>query len=89
VQKWSPGRALAEGEDQMIYVGKNRWTQTEDEHLRKLARSGLSPADIATQMNRSKPSICRRALRINIAIAHDRNPMQKPLVESGLKAKGK
>jgi hypothetical protein len=46
-------------------------------------------------MERSKSSVRTRALKMNIAIAYDRNPMQKPanpstgLVELGLKAKSK
>jgi hypothetical protein len=72
-----------------------RWSPVEDERLRKLALSGFSLGQIAGQMERSKSSVRTRALKMNIAIAYDRNPMQKPanpsagLVELGLKAKSK
>jgi DNA-binding NarL/FixJ family response regulator len=50
------------------------WSTEEDERLRSLARSGLSIAEIAQQMQRSKPSIRARATKLTIAIARDRNP---------------
>jgi hypothetical protein len=70
------------------------WSPEEDSQLRKLAHSGLSTGQIAAQMERSKSSVRTRALATNVAIARDRNPMQKPhiirqLVEIGLKVKGK
>ncbi len=70
------------------------WSPEEDTQLRKLARSGLSLGEIAVQMERSKSSVRTRALAMNVAIARDRNPMQKPhiirqLVELGLKVKSK
>jgi hypothetical protein len=52
------------------------WSDEDDERLRKLAISGLSLAEIATQMERSKSSVRARALKMNIAIARDRNPMR-------------
>jgi hypothetical protein len=55
-----------------------RWSPAEDEQLRRLALSGLSLAEIAAQMERSKSSVRYRALNLKIAIARDRNPMQKP-----------
>jgi hypothetical protein len=54
------------------------WSPAEDEQLRRLALSGLSLAQIASQMERSKSSVRNRALNLNIAIARDRNPMQTP-----------
>jgi hypothetical protein len=57
------------------------WSPAEDQQLRKLALSGQSLAQIAAQMQRGKSSVRTRALKLEIAIAHDRNPMretQKP-----------
>lgn len=51
------------------------WSDEDDERLRKLAISGLSLAEIAAQMERSKSSVRARALKMNVAIARDRNPM--------------
>jgi hypothetical protein len=59
------------------------WSPAEDERLRKLALSGLSLLEIATRMERSKSSIRARALKMNIAIARDRNTMKKALRPSG------
>jgi DNA-directed RNA polymerase specialized sigma24 family protein len=39
----------------------------------------LSLAEIAKQMERSKSSVRSRALKVKVAIARDRNPMQKTL----------
>ena len=70
------------------------WSDDDDQQLRSLALSGFSLAEIAHQMVRSKSSVRSRALKIEIAIAHDRNPMRKPQRPSsdalrfGLKAKG-
>jgi hypothetical protein len=52
------------------------WSPAEDERLRKLALSGFSLAEIAGHIERSKSSVRARALKMNIAIARDRNPMQ-------------
>ena len=57
---------------------QKQWTPDEDEHLRKLAFSGASLAEIAVRMDRGKSSVRTRAQNIGIAIAKDRNPMQKP-----------
>jgi hypothetical protein len=70
------------------------WSQEEDDRLQKLALSGLSLAEIAAQMGRGKSSVRTRALKMNVAIARDRNPMQKAQKPSGamrlrVKAKGK
>jgi hypothetical protein len=54
------------------------WSPAEDEQLRRLALSGASMAEIAAQMKRSKSSVRNRALNLKIAIARDRNPVQKP-----------
>jgi hypothetical protein len=54
------------------------WSPPEDERLRKLASSGESLTEIAARMDRGKSSVRARALSIGIAIARDRNPMQKP-----------
>jgi hypothetical protein len=40
-------------------------------------RPPISMAEIAEQMQRSKSSVRSRALKIKIAIARERNPMQK------------
>jgi hypothetical protein len=55
------------------------WSAAEDERLRKLALSGLSLLEIAARMERTKSSVRARTLKMNIAIARDRNPMQKTL----------
>jgi hypothetical protein len=60
-----------------------KWSAEEDERLRKLALSGASLAQIAEQMLRNRSSVRNRASKLEIAIARDRNPMQKP----GLKGK--
>jgi hypothetical protein len=52
------------------------WLDEDDQRLRSLALSGFSLAEIAQQMERSKSSVRSRALKISIAIARDRNPMQ-------------
>jgi hypothetical protein len=54
------------------------WSDEEDQQLRNLALSGFSLAQIAHQMVRSKSSVRSRALKIEIAIARDRNPMRRP-----------
>jgi hypothetical protein len=54
------------------------WTAEEDEHLRNLALSGFSLAEIAHRMQRGKSSVRNRALKMKIQIARDRNPMQAP-----------
>ena len=62
-----------------------KWSSEEDERLRKLTLSGASLAQIAEQMLLNKSSVRNRASKLEIAIARDRNPMQKP----GPKVKGK
>jgi hypothetical protein len=54
------------------------WSSDEDERLRKLARSGLSLVEIADEVGRSKSAVYARAVKLNIAIARDRNPMRRP-----------
>jgi hypothetical protein len=52
------------------------WSDEDDRQLRSLAFSGFSLVQIAHQMVRSTSSVRSRALKIEIAIARDRNPMQ-------------
>jgi hypothetical protein len=54
------------------------WSDEDDQQLRSLALSGFSLAEIAHQMARSKSSVRSRSLKIEIAIARDRNPMHMP-----------
>ena len=54
------------------------WSDEDDQQLRGLALLGFSLAEIAHQMARGKSSVRSRALKIEIAIARDRNPMRKP-----------
>jgi hypothetical protein len=67
------------------------WSPEEVEQLRIMARSGISLAEIAYQMQRSKSSVRARATKLSIALARDRNPQQtRPKFsasELGLKAK--
>jgi hypothetical protein len=58
--------------------GNIPWSDEDDQQLRSLAFSGFSLAEIAHQMVRSKSSVRSRALKIEIAIARDRNRMQGP-----------
>jgi hypothetical protein len=66
-------RAGAEGEEMTFVL----WSPAEDERLRELALSGESLAEIAVQMQRNKSSVRTRALKLEVAIARDRNPMLK------------
>jgi hypothetical protein len=52
------------------------WSDEDDQRLRSLALSGFSLAEIARQMLRGTSSVRSRALKMEIAIARDRNPMQ-------------
>jgi hypothetical protein len=70
------------------------WSDEDDQRLRNLAKSGLCLTEIAHQMRRGVSSVRSRALKITVAIARDRNPMQASkkneihwLVEIGLKTK--
>jgi hypothetical protein len=65
----------AEGEEMSRNIP---WSDEDDQLLRSLAFSGYSLAEIAHQMVRSKSSVRSRALKIEIAIARDRNRMQGP-----------
>jgi hypothetical protein len=70
------------------------WSLAEDDQLRRIALFGASFAEIAAQMQRSKSSVRNRALKLQIAIARDRNPTQilsrpSQMRRSGPKAKGK
>ena len=53
------------------------WLLTDDDLLRALAMRGLSEGEIAEQMQRNKSSVRSRAAKIEVAIARDRNGMQK------------
>jgi hypothetical protein len=70
---WTPG---AEGEEMSRNIP---WSDEDDQQLRSLALSGFSLAEIARQMVRVTSSVRSRALKLGIAIARDRNPMQGPL----------
>jgi hypothetical protein len=66
------------------------WSNEDDRQLRGLAVSGFRLAEIAHQMVSGKSSVCSRALKIEVAIALDRNPEPRKTlaaVEIGLKAK--
>jgi hypothetical protein len=52
------------------------WSDEDDQQLRSLALSGFGLAEIARQMLRGMSSVRSRALKLGIAIARDRNPMQ-------------
>ena len=69
---------------------RRQWTDDDDFQLRKLAQSGLSLTEIALEMSRNASTVRARALKLNIAIARDRNgaKKRKPFGASfGLKAK--
>jgi hypothetical protein len=53
------------------------WSEEEDEQFRKLAKSGIGMAEIAQMMQRTKSSVRVRALKLEIAIARQENPMRK------------
>jgi hypothetical protein len=57
----------------MNTANRRPWSPADD---RKLALSGASLSEIAAQMDRGKSSVRTRAVKMNIAIARDRNPMQ-------------
>jgi hypothetical protein len=52
------------------------WSSDDDDQLRKLARSGFSLVEITQEIQRSKSAIYARAVKLNIVVARDRNPMQ-------------
>lgn len=58
------------------------WSVEDDERLRNLALSGFSLTEISNQMRRGTSSVRSRALKLNIALARDRNAMVKPLKAS-------
>ena len=58
-------------------MSSGAWSPAEDEQLQKLASSGISLKAIAVKMGRGTSSVRTRAIKLNIAIAYDRNPMQK------------
>ena len=50
---------------------KVEWSKEDEERLRSLALSGLSAAQIAAQIHRSKGSVRVRAAKLNIDIARE------------------
>jgi DNA-binding CsgD family transcriptional regulator len=79
LQNWVEGWEMSNGVP---------WSTDDDVRLGDLARSGLSPADIANQMNRSVSLIYRHARILKIALANGRNGITTGrLVGLGLKAK--
>ena len=58
-------------------MGFVQWSDEEDEQLKKLARSGFGMVEIAELMQRTKSSVRARALKLNIAIARQENPMRR------------
>jgi hypothetical protein len=64
-------------------VGKPPWGPEEDEHLRSLALSGASVAEMAKQIKRSEEAVRSRAYRLKIVVTNSRNKRFRP------KAKGK
>jgi hypothetical protein len=73
----------AQGERKMMQRSRP-WSPADDDLLRALAMRGLSEGEIAEQMDRSKSSVRSRAAKIQVAIARDRNGMQKPQRSVGL-----
>lgn len=67
------------------------WSDSEDQRLRGLARSGLSIRQISLRMSRSQDVIRRHAAKLQIGIAGGRNVMATVdrLVELRLKVRGK
>jgi hypothetical protein len=53
------------------------WSTADDDLLRDLARRGLREGEIADRLTRNKSSVRTRAKTIDVAIARDRNGMQK------------
>jgi hypothetical protein len=67
-------------------MGSRAWSTTEDNLLRELARSGVSLRGIASELGRATSSVRVRAIKLEIAIALDRNSMKSvagPLPKSG------
>jgi transposase len=52
------------------------WDTTDTERLRALAAAGLSRAEIATEMKRSRVAVAEWAKKLRIAIAKSRHPSQ-------------
>jgi hypothetical protein len=53
------------------------WSPEEDDLLRNLAISGFSLVEITHEIRRSKSAIYAWAIKLNIVLARDRNPMQE------------
>ena len=68
-------------------MSRSPWTEIDVEHLRKLARAGLSFAQISREMGRNASSIRLQARKRDIAKARDQRGLAKHrrLVELGLK----
>lgn len=65
---------------------KRPWSDEDDKRFRSLALSGFSLTEIAEKMQRGTSSVRNRALKLNIALARDRNPMTKPLQSSTIRS---
>lgn len=57
------------------------WSTNDDQRLGKLAQSGLSFAEIARQMNRSRSVIRNHAEKLKIAVA--KGQAGKPMIVKG------
>ena len=58
-------------------MSRPRWTEDDVEHLRKLARSGLSFAQISREMGRNASSVRLQAQKWDIAVASDLRGLSK------------
>lgn len=58
-------------------MSSGAWSRAEDERLQELAFSGFSLREIAEKMGRGTSSVRARAIKLDITIAFDRNPMKK------------
>jgi hypothetical protein len=53
------------------------WTADDDAQLRKLALSGLSLTELSHKISRTASTVRARAIKLEIAIARDRNGAKK------------
>jgi hypothetical protein len=58
---------------------KRPWLDEDDKQLRSLALSGFSLTEISEQMQRGINSVRNRAMKLDIALARDRNSQQTPV----------
>jgi hypothetical protein len=65
------------------------WMLEEDDQLRAAVASGESIAAISKRLCRSERAIDYRARKLGIALARHESPGVHPLIELGLKVKGK